>query len=229
MQNIMKLSAQTRHQEQKTLIILSVFLIVLILFSASFLMVLFDKSFYDNSFEKLGVYDELGVQGTRNTLNYLINYLTSENTEINKTEQLTVFEPEEKSHLQDVKNIISWVKATSIAAAVLLFAFIMRLSTLAEFRPNIRRILVCAGISTLGVLAVLFILSLNFPAFFNAFHQVLFPQGNYSFPDYYLLIKMFPQGFFKGFANKMFFHTAIMGLIMLFLGHSFNGFLRKTR
>ena len=215
-------SAKSRKnlREQKTLVILSVVLIVLILFSASFFMVLVDKGFYDNSFEKLGVYDELGVQGTRNTLDYLINYLTSENTEINKIKQLNIFEPEEKSHLQDVKNIISWMKAISIAAAVLLFAFIMRLRILTGFKPNIRRILVYSGITTLGVLAVLFVLSLNFPAFFNAFHQVLFPQGNYAFPDYYLLIKMFPQGFFEGFARKMFFHTAIMSLILIFLGNS---------
>jgi len=204
-------------KEQKTLIILSIILIVFILFSASFFLVLIDRSFYDKSFDKYGVYDELGVMGVRSTIDYLINYLTSENTEIN---EIIGFMPEEKSHLEDVKNIIQWIKALGIASVVLLFAFIMRLSVLKDFKTNIKRILVYGGITTLAVLVIIFVLSINFPSFFEVFHKILFPQGNYMFPSHYLLIKLFPQELFKDFARKMFFHTAILSLVLIFLGSS---------
>jgi len=208
-------------KEQKPLIILSIILVVFILFSASFFMVFFDRGFYDKSFDKHGVYDELGVLGVRNTVDYLINYLTSGNTEINEIKQLTIFTEEERAHLEDVRNIIIWLKALSIASLVLLFAFIMRLSILKDFKASIKRILVYGSITTLGVLVIVFVLSLNFSAFFDVFHKILFPQGNYMFPSYYLLIKLFPQELFKDFARKMFFHTTILSLILLFLGSSF--------
>ncbi|HHE36404.1 MAG TPA: DUF1461 domain-containing protein [Candidatus Woesearchaeota archaeon] len=208
-------------KEQKLLISLSIILIVFVLFSASFFMVFFDRGFYDKSFDKYGVYDELGVLGVRNTVDYLINYLTNENTEINEIKQLTIFTEEERAHLEDVKNIINWLKALSIASLVLLFAFIIRLSILEDFNTSIRRIFVYSSITTLIVLAIIFVLSLNFSAFFEVFHKILFPQGNYAFPAHYLLVKLFPQELFKDFARKMFFHTAILSIILLFLGSSF--------
>ena len=216
-------------KEQKLLIILSIILLVFLLFSASFFLVFVDRGFYDKSFDKYGVYDELGVLGVRNTVDYLINYLTSENTEINKIKELSIFLPEERVHLEDVRNVISWLKALSIASLVLLFAFIIRLSVLKDFKPNLRRILMYGSITTLGVLAIIFVLSLNFPVFFEGFHKILFPQGNYMFPTHYLLIKLFPQEFFKDFARKMFFHTAILSLIFLFLGSSSALAISNTR
>ena len=216
-------------KEQKILIILSIILIVFILFSASFFMVLFDRSFYDKAFDKHGVYKELGVQGVRNTVDYLINYLTSENTEINEIKQLTIFAPEEQAHLEDVHNLVSWLKALSIGALVLLICLMIRLSTLKDFKDNLRRILFYGGIVTLAVLAIIFILSLSFNVFFDSFHRILFPQGNYTFPSSSLLIKMFPQGFFIDYARKMFFHTLILGLILIFLGSSSALAIRNSR
>lgn len=213
-------------KEQKILIILSIILLVFILFSASFFMVFFDKSFYDKSFKKYGIYEELGVLNVRNTLDYLINYLTNENTEIN---ELVGFMPEEKTHLEDVKNIIIWLKALSIASFVLLIIFIMRLSILKDFKPNLKKIFIYGSISTLAVLIIIFVLSLNFPSFFDVFHKILFPQGNYMFPAHYLLIKLFPQELFMDFARKMFFHTGILSLILLFLGSSSALTISNTR
>ncbi|MBW2991108.1 DUF1461 domain-containing protein [Candidatus Woesearchaeota archaeon] len=216
-------------REQKTLVILSIILIVFILFSASFFMVLIDRGFYNKAFEKYGVYEELGVLGVRNTFDYLINYLTSENTEINKIKDLSIFLPEERAHLEDVRNIISWIKALGIASLVLLFVFIMRLGTFKDSRQSYKRILVYGGLTTLAFLAIIFVLSLNFPSFFDVFHKILFPQGNYMFPAHYLLIKLFPQEIFRDFARKMLFHTAILSLILLFLGSSSALAIRNTR
>jgi integral membrane protein (TIGR01906 family) len=183
-------------------------------------MVFFDRGFYDNSFDQYGVYDELGVQGVRNTVDYLINYLTSGNTEIESIAAFDVFTPEEKAHLEDVQNLITWLKALSIAALVLLFAIIMRFRVQENFNDNVRRVLVYGAITAFALLVITFVLSLNFPAFFDVFHKVLFPQGNYTFTANHLLIKMFPQGFFNNYARKIMFHTLILGLVLLFLGSS---------
>lgn len=218
-----------KFKEKEILVIASIILIVFILFSASFFLVFFDRSFYNKAFEKYSVYEEIGVQGVRNTVDYLINYLTSENTEINEIKELDIFLAEEKAHLEDVRNAISWLKALGIAAVVLLACIIIRLSKLKDFKFNLIRIFFYGGISTLAVLVIIFLLSLNFTPFFEIFHQILFPQGNYTFSTNHLLVKMFPQGFFNDFAKKMFFHTGIMSLILIFLGSSFSSFRAQKR
>ncbi|HJX05841.1 MAG TPA: DUF1461 domain-containing protein [Candidatus Nanoarchaeia archaeon] len=211
---------KTKVREQKILVIISIILLVLIIFSASFFMVFFDRSFYDKEFKKYGQYDELGTIGVQNTIDYLIKYLTSQTTEINEVKELAIFMPEERVHLEDVRNIIRAVKVVGIVSFVLLIGAIIWLNRLKGFKPNLRKILVYSSISALAVLAILFVLSLNFPAFFESFHKILFPQGNYSFPSYYLLIKLFPEAFFNEFAKKMLFHVLIISLILLTLGTS---------
>ena len=206
--------------EQKILVIISVILLVFILFAASFFMVFFDRSFYDKEFKRYGQYDELGVVGVQKTVDYLINYLTSENTEISEIPELNGFTTEEKAHLVDVRRIINSVKWIGIISFILLIAAIIHIYTIKDFGNSIRRILVIGSASALAVLIILFVISLNFPTFFEGFHKLLFPQGNYTFPADYLLIKLFPEALFKDYARKMFFHTGILSLILLFLGSS---------
>jgi integral membrane protein (TIGR01906 family) len=216
----MKAKKKSQSPEQKILVIISIILLVFVLFAASFFMVFFDRSFYDKEFKKYGQYDELGVVGVQKTVDYLINYLTSENTEISAIPEFNGFTTEEKAHLVDVRTIINSVKWIGIISFILLIAAIIRLSMLKDFVPNIRRILVYSSISALALLIIIFALSLNFPSFFERFHKLLFPQGNYTFPADYLLIKLFPEVLFKDYARKMFFHIGILSLILLVLGSS---------
>ena len=225
----MKKKKKKQFHEQKILVIASIIFLVLIIFSASFFMVFFNRSFYNKEFKKYGQYDELGTMGVQKTVDYLINYLTSESTEIETVQELNAFAPEEKTHLADVRQIIHWVKIIGIASLILLIGAIIRLSRLKDFRPSLKRIFVYGSISTFAVLVILFIISLNFPSFFEGFHKLLFPQGNYTFPADYLLIKLFPEGFFNDYARQMFFHTLIMSLIFFFLGSSSAFTIRNTR
>jgi integral membrane protein (TIGR01906 family) len=205
--------------EQKVIVIISIILLVLIIFSASFFRVFFDKSFYDKSFDKHGVYDELGVIGVRKTIDYLINYLTSENSEMNTTSVIG-FSSNEQTHLNNVWSLVHTLKIIGIASLVVLIGLIIRLSKLKDFKDNLRRILIYGSIITLALLAIIFLLSLNFPAFFEGFHRILFPQGNYTFPSSALLIRLFPEAFFQDYAKSMMFNAAILSLIILFLGSS---------
>ena len=215
--------------EQKILVIFSIILLVLIIFSANFFMVFFNRGFYNKEFKKYGQYDELGTMGVQKTVDYLINYLTSESTEIGTVQELNAFAPEEKTHLEDVRQIIHWVKIIGIASLILLIGAIIRLSRLKDFKLNLKRIFIIGSTSTFAVLVILFVISLNFPSFFEGFHKLLFPQGNYTFPSNYLLIKLFPEAFFNDYAREMFFHTLIMSLIFFFLGSSSAFTIRNTR
>jgi integral membrane protein (TIGR01906 family) len=202
---------------------------VFLIFSASFFLVFFDRSFYNKEFEKYEQYDELGVQGVRNTVDYLIKYLTSENTKIEKAEGLSIFLPEERSHLEDVHRLISLVKFLAIGSVLIVALLIFRLSRLKGFKDNLRRVLIYSSISSLAIILIFFVLGLNFPAFFEGFHKLLFPQGNYTFPAHYLLIKLFPEAFFNDYAKKMFFHAIIISLMLLFLGSSSAFSFRNAR
>lgn len=220
---------KNKFPEQKTLLILSIIFLVLIIFSASFFMVFFNRGFYDKEFKKYGQYDELGTVGVQKTVDYLISYLISAKKDINQVQELNGFTAEEKAHLEDVRNIINWVKIIGIISLVLLIGAIARLSRLKDFKQNLKRIFIYGSISTFAVLVILFVISLNFPSFFESFHKLLFPQGNYTFPSNYLLIKLFPEAFFRDYAREMFFHTLIMSLIFFFLGSSFALPLRNAR
>lgn len=207
--------------EQKILTIASIILLVLIIFSASFFMTFFNRSFYNKEFKKYGQYDELGTAGVQKTVDYLIKYLTSEKTNINQIPEFNGFAEEEKSHLEDVREIINTVKWIGIISFALLIAALIRLYVLKDFNLSLKRIFVYGSITAFALLVILFVISLNFPSFFESFHKLLFPQGNYTFPANYLLIKLFPEGFFMDFAREIFFHTLIMSLIFFFLGSSF--------
>jgi len=220
---------KNKSPEQKILVITSIILLVLTIFSASFFMTFFNRSFYDKEFNKYGQYDELGKTGVQKTVDYLIKYLTSENSDIDQIQELNGFTAEEKAHLDDVRKNINAVKWIGIISLALLIAALMRLYILKDFKPNLKRILIYSSVSTFAVLVILFVISLNFPSFFESFHKLLFPQGNYTFPANYLLIKLFPEAFFNDYAREMFFHTLIMSLILFFLGASSAFAIRNSR
>jgi integral membrane protein (TIGR01906 family) len=207
--------------EHKTLTILSAVLIVIIVFTISFFFVFFDRSFYDKSFASNGAYEKIGVDGIRTTADYLIKYLTSEIIEINETSQLKVFSEKEQSHLEDVQARIVFLKylgLTSLAALIIIFWRIKSKSKqTAHFIRMTKKAFLYSAITVFALIAIIFLMSLSFPAFFEGFHKVLFPAGNYTFPSDSLLITMFPEQFFHDYAMKMLFHSAILSLILLFL------------
>lgn len=212
---------KTSFSKQKLLCIASSILLVFLVFSASFFLVFFDKSFYDSEFKRLGQYDEFGLEGVRNTVDNLINYLVSWKSNVKDEEMLLIFLPEEKAHLADVRRIISVLKLSSLGALLLLTLTLLKLNQLKDFRKNVRKVLIYSGFASIAILLIIFLFSsLNFSAFFEGFHRLFFPQGNYSFPEHYLLIKLFPEAFFIAFARRMLLHASIISVILILLGSS---------
>lgn len=223
-----------RSNEHNILTVLATILLVIIVLVASFFFVLVDKRFYDKSFISYGAYDRIGVEGVRTTVDYLIKYLTSGSIEISEVPELRAFSANEQAHLKDVQHRIVFLKYLGIVSAVAFTAVIFRIRSKSRhgkdgkdtgdmsrsrkaFVATLKRIFLYSAISAFTLIVLLFLLSLSFPAFFEAFHKVLFPAGNYMFPSDSLLITMFPEKFFQDYARKVLFHSAILSLILLFL------------
>ncbi|MBN2142295.1 DUF1461 domain-containing protein [Candidatus Woesearchaeota archaeon] len=208
--------------ERKALLVISTILIAYIVLAASFFIVLFDHGFYDRSYDKYGTYKELGVEGIRQITDNLINYLISENTEINKIPALITFTADERSHLVDVRNLIRRGKHIALLCLLGLAAIILRLRAKGWLAEDWRKMLRYGGYAVAAMLIALFSMSyLGFDSAFGSFHQAFFPQGNYMFPSDSLIKTMFPDEFFRDFAVRMGFHILVMGLILYFLGSRF--------
>ncbi len=111
-----------------------------------------------------------------------------------------------------------FLKYFGIASVILLLVAMLRISGFEKSEKIIRRIFLYATAATFSICLIIFLLSLNFPSFFDAFHRVLFPAGNYTFPGDSLLITLFPEGFFMDFARKMLVETVIISVMLLILG-----------
>lgn len=80
-----------------------------------------------------------------------------------------------------------------------------------------KNVLLYSGALTIMIIAVLFILSLNFDYLFNAFHKTFF-TGNWEFPEDSLLIQLFPFGFFKNYFLRILINSIIFSIIFILAG-----------
>lgn len=126
--------------------------------------------------------------------------------------------PEELSHLDDCHRLIAaaapWL-ATSAAGALAGLALL----AWRRSRQALAAALVAAPCLVLAAFAGLGLWgTLDFNGLFAAFHGVLFPQGNWTFPARSLLISMYPLDFWVGMAKAWLGITAAAAILSLTLG-----------
>lgn len=115
------------------------------------------------------------------------------------------FTSREVSHLVDVSRLYTPLSlALNIISALSWSALIIASAK----KEPLRRAMRIASLLLAALIVIFGIALLLFPIFFDAFHQVLFPQGNWSFPANSLLIQIFPEDFWK----------IMLGSITLMLG-----------
>jgi hypothetical protein len=105
-----------------------------------------------------------------------------------KNEGTGILTHQEVSHLNDVRVLVYKFAVLALVCGVLFFFFKQRHlggEINQEFYLSIAGVLVFLTI----------ILATIFPFFFEEFHQVLFPQGNYAFSADSLLIQTYPPMF----------------------------------
>lgn len=101
----------------------------------------------------------------------------------------------ELSHLLDVSAIFQPIRFT--LGILTIFSFAWLFYVLSKYKSLSREMFTFArnlffGLAILAVLALIL-----FAPFFITFHEVLFPAGNWAFPDGSLLIEIFPEIFWK--------------------------------
>ncbi|VVB80776.1 Uncharacterised protein [uncultured archaeon] len=113
-----------------------------------------------------------------------------------------VFNAEEQSHLQDVKQLIR-------------YGFIALLTTLLillycnEWKKT-------AKWGTAALFAILAASAvIPFDSLFTKFHQIFFPQGNWIFAPDSTLITFYPQNFFLTYALSIAVYSVFLALLFL--------------
>lgn len=127
------------------------------------------------------------------------------------------FTRDEISHLVDVSSLYKPFSFTLNFFAVFAWGILI----FAVYRKEkMERVLRFSAKALACCVALLCVCLVIFPFFFEVFHQILFPQGNWAFPADSLLIRIFPEIFWKfllGLLTLML--LAWSGLFWLFGGH----------
>jgi uncharacterized membrane protein len=76
-------------------------------------------------------------------------------------------------------------------------------------------------------LLVLLALHADFPTTFTIFHTIFFPQGNRAFDSSSTLIRLFPLSFFDAIALRIFWTSASLAVLVLFLDFLERKYRRK--
>jgi uncharacterized membrane protein len=188
---------------------------------------LYYKQFYYEEYAKNNVYTNIAERYSLNaTESRVLAYDVTENlfNFFRSKESLRYFTAEEQNHMYDVKSIFNTMKTIYYASFIIFIACFGYLyyhyrndrMHAIELLSNILRY---ASITCLGFLAVLFVLSVFFfDATFAIMHLLLFPQGNFTFPETSLLITLFPQQFFFDIALRIFIYSAVQGIALLLAG-----------
>lgn len=214
------------------ILVISVFVMIV---SSSFFNVLYDDSFYSQSFEKNNVYDVIDVPDMK--VMEVIAFLNGENLNLSHSNppfQDIQFSKQEIEHLEDVRDLILGFRNLyfiSFGLFVLLFsAFVFNLVTkykgTATFKKKFSLFFIKLQISVLSVSSIFIfifwaIAFFNFTNFFDRFHHIFFEEGTWTFPSNSLSITLFPENFFYDFFIKVlsniFVFLILLALLLFFV------------
>ena len=132
-------------------------------------------------------------------------YATSESSEliwVGRSEKSSLTQTE-RLHLLDVHSLLIWLSFL-VGCAVILSILIEKEVIDERFARDSRSFMI--GLSVVSVAAVVL-----FPVFFEGFHRVFFPQGNYSFSEDSLIIQCFPPAFWL--LNVLWLQSGVLFLV----------------
>jgi len=134
-----------------------------------------------------------------------------------KQELASEFTEREASHLEDVKKVMKY------ADHFFYLLLLMTTGIITYYRKDKEFLLkscnyggkaTIAATVLFGVLAILF-----FDTVFTVFHEIFFPQGNWTFSAESLLIQTFPLDFFVTISRNIFLVTFFLGILFILSKH----------
>ena len=149
---------------------------------------------------------------------------------IRGNESVVLFNERETSHLRDVKSVFQASFRVQEGAIIFIMAYIVMVFLWAR-EGSLRRLareVFISGVASLAALAAVGLVALfGFDAFWNRFHVILFPSGNWEFdPRTDRLIQMFPDDFWRDVTLWIALGT-LVELLLLSIGAG--AVLRMTR
>ena len=162
--------------------------LLFVMWSGNFVFLLNNSGFHEKEFDRLNLNHSLGM----NVVNY-VNGAGSLNE---------AFNDREADHLDDVKNLFSKIKAVYYGFLLALTGTVAILFVKKKL-DVVPDAFVRSGLISLFLLVALFLISLNFGSFFASIHRPFFEGGSWMFPTDSILIKTFPEEFFRSFTSNL--------------------------
>lgn len=132
----------------------------------------------------------------------------------------------EASHLEDVKKVMIFA---DYVFYILSLALISIITYYKKDRGFVLRLFNYGGKFTVVAIAILGIISLLFfDLIFSLFHQLFFPQGNWTFAADSLIIQTFPLEFFVAISRNIFLLTLFLGMIFILSPYTYH-YVRSNR
>ncbi len=135
----------------------------------------------------------------------VIRYITGLSSKLNAD-----FDENEKSHMADVRRIILFEEFVFIA--LLIWFFILAYKRKINLNQFKKAALIVFLIALFSLIASLF-----FNRFFELFHLIVFPQGNWQFSANSLMIQIYQQSFFQEFFVRVIAVAFIFLLLLILL------------
>ncbi len=130
-----------------------------------------------------------------------------------------LFTANELSHMVDVKRLIDVLWRVQLVSGVLILGSLVILLANRATRRSAYLALMFGGVLTTGLLLVMaFFVLVGFDAFFVQFHEVFFPQGNWTFDYRDSLIRLFPEKLWFDAGFMIAVSTLLAGLATTGLG-----------
>ena len=127
------------------------------------------------------------------------------------------FSADEKSHLEDVKELISSSIRLFYAIIAILLCILVLLAESGSFSKNLKHSILFAAIFVISIAAASLFISQNFTFFFSQFHSLFFTEGSWLFPANSALITIFPESFFLNFFSKIIISSFLQADAILLL------------
>ena len=138
-----------------------------------------------------------------------INYLN------NKEGLRSDYNNDEVSHLNDVKKVMDCLDYLFYG---LLLGLTLIITIYQKEKNKLLKLFKFGGITAVSAMMIILIFSLTlFDQTFTVFHQIFFPQGNWTFPLDSSLIQTFPLEFFIVISRNIFLQSLFWGSIFILL------------